>query len=415
MRVLKWVVIGSGGLLALLVIAALILTQLVDPNLYRGPIERQVTAATGRAFRLQGDIDLTFFPWLSLTTGPAALSSPPDFPEPQFLHWREAHVGVRLLPLLRGELVVDRVRLVGLEARLLRAADGRVNWAFESGATDARGTLPDIEGIELRDSQLNYEDATSGTRLRLDDLRLDLGPVRTGAPLRVEAAATVSSPAVPERASVSIATVVTLGPPLLLANTEVSGKLFDGRFAESGIPWRFAAPSLRYEPANGAVAAPAWELDFNEARIRGATTAALGDTPSASGTLSLAPVSLRGTLAAAGIELPRARDPDAYKTVKLSAGFRVSGQSLQIEPLEIVLDDTRLTGRVTRDEGVIRFSLQGDRMDLGRYLKPEDVESEPFVFPTAALKALRAEGTLDIDEATLEGVKMRGVRLSAGP
>jgi hypothetical protein len=54
-------------------------------------------------------------------------------------------------------------------------------------------------------------------------------------------------------------------------------------------------------------------------------------------------------------------------------------------------------------------------MDLGRYLKPEDVASEPFVFPIAALKALRAEGTLDIDEATLEGVKMRGVRLSAGP
>jgi AsmA protein len=77
---LKWVVIGAGGLLALLVIAALILTQLVDPNRYRGPIERQVTAVTGRAFRLQGDIDLTFFPWLSLTTGPAALSSPRVWP-----------------------------------------------------------------------------------------------------------------------------------------------------------------------------------------------------------------------------------------------------------------------------------------------------------------------------------------------
>jgi len=401
--------------LALLVITALILTQLVDPNRYRGPIERQVTAATGRAFRLQGDIELTFFPWLSLTTGAAELSSPAGFPEPQLLRWRDAHVGVRLLPLLRGELVVDRVRLVGLEARLLRAADGRENWTFESGNPDARGTLPDIEGIELRESQLFYADEASGTRLRLDGLRLDVEPVRTGVPMRVEAAATVSSPAAPERASVNIATVVTLGPPLLLANTEVSGKLLDGRFAGRDVPWRFAAPRLSYVPVAGTVAAPEWGLDFNEARIRGATTAALGDALTASGTLSLAPVSLRETLAAAGIELPPTRDPNAYRTLKFGAGFRVAGQSLQIEPLDIVLDDTRLTGRVTREEGVLRFALRGDRMDLGRYLKPEGAPGEPFVLPIAALKALHAEGTLDIDEATLEGVQMKGVRLSAGP
>ena len=37
------------------------------------------------------------------------------------------------------------------------------------------------------------------------------------------------------------------------------------------------------------------------------------------------------------------------------------------------------------------------------------------MFPAAALKALRAEGTLDLDEATLDGVTMKGVRLGAGP
>lgn len=414
---MKWLAIGLGGLLALLLGAAFILTQLVDPNRYRGPIEREVAAATGRAFRLQGDIELTFFPWLSLTTGAAELPSPAGFPEPQFLRWREAHVGVRLLPLLRGELVVDRVRLVGLDARLVKAADGRVNWAFNSATEDTQtaGTLPDIAGIELRDSRLAYEDTAGGTLIRLDDVELDAGPIRTGVPMRVAAGATVSKQGLAERVVADVNTVLTLGPPLLLADTAIEGKLQGGRFAAGGVPWRFAATSVSYDAVSGAVAAPAWELRFNDAEIRGATTATLGRTPSASGTLSLAPVSLRETLAAAGIELPATRDPDAWKTVKIGAGFRVAGSSMQVDPLDIVLDDTHLTGRVTRDAGVIHFALRGDTLDIGRYLKPEDAPSEPFVFPTAALKALQVEGTLDIDDATLDGVRMKGVRLGAGP
>jgi len=54
-------------------------------------------------------------------------------------------------------------------------------------------------------------------------------------------------------------------------------------------------------------------------------------------------------------------------------------------------------------------------MDLDRYLKPEDAPSEPFVFPVAALKALRAEGTLEIDEGVLGGARLRGIRLGAEP
>jgi hypothetical protein len=52
-------------------------------------------------------------------------------------------------------------------------------------------------------------------------------------------------------------------------------------------------------------------------------------------------------------------------------------------------------------------------MDVDRYLKPAGTPSEPFVFPAEALKALRARGTLAIDEAALEGVRLRGVVFEA--
>lgn len=413
----KWLAIGLGGLIALLLLAAFVLTQFVDPNAFRGPIERRVTEATGRAFHLEGDIELAFFPWLSLTTGAAAIASPPGFPAPRFLNWREAHVGVRLVPLLRGELIVDRVRLTGLDAHFVKAADGRVNWEFGGGAgeDEASRPLPEIAGIELRDSRIAWDDEAGGTHLRFDALQLAIGPVREGAPMRVRAAAAVSKRGLAERATVTVATVVTLGPSAALADTRIGGRLLDGRFATDGVPWRFAAPEIRYDPASGALTVPGWEIGFAKAEVRGATTATLGAAPSATATLSLAPVSLRDTLAAAGITLPPTRDPTAYTTVQIGAGLRVFGYSLQVDPLDIVLDDTHVTGRVTREEGVIHFALHGDRMDLARYLEPADAPGKPFVFPAAALKALRAEGTLDLDEATLDGVTMKGVRLGAGP
>lgn len=426
MRVVKWLLIGLGGLVAVLVLAALVLTQLVDPDRYKGVIERQVAAATGRELRLTGDIELAFFPWLALTTGAAELPAPAGFSDPHFLAWREAHVGVRLLPLLRGELRVDRIRLVGLDARLVRQADGRVNWALGGGETDASvdaagtGTLPDIAGVELRDSRVSYVDAASGLQLKLDDVRLDIAPIRRGVPMRVEAAAAVSKAGLAEQATFELAARVSAASSIVIEGAKLDGKLLGGRFAASGVPWRFAAPRIGYDTASGVVTAPEWQLGFDDARLTGALTATLGETLAAKGRLDLAPVSLRATLAAAGVDLPPTRDRAAYKVVKLGAAFRVAGDTLEIDPLDVQLDDTRLTGHVTRGAGegadtVIRFALHADRMDIDRYLKPQDAPSEPFVFPTAALKSLRAEGTLAIDEAVLGGARLRGVRFGTDP
>ena len=71
----------------------------------------------------------SFFPWLALRTGEGRFGNAPGFgPEPMAT-WRSAQLGVRLFPLLRGELVVDRVE----SRRRRRAADAarpmaRANW-----------------------------------------------------------------------------------------------------------------------------------------------------------------------------------------------------------------------------------------------------------------------------------------------
>jgi AsmA protein len=104
MRALKigaWIV---GGLIGLIMIAMLAIVLLVDPNDYRDDIERMVHEKTGRPLTLSGDLKLSFFPWIALEVGPAALGDAPGFGDEPFASIQRARVGVRFLPLLRGQI-----------------------------------------------------------------------------------------------------------------------------------------------------------------------------------------------------------------------------------------------------------------------------------------------------------------------
>ena len=129
MRALKiagWVI---GGLIALIGVALLLVVLFVDPNDYRDDIAQAVEQRTGRRLTLSGDLKLSVFPWVALDVGPATLGDAPGFGDEPFVSIERARVGVRLLPLLRGDLEVGHVQLEGARIRLVTDSSGRNNWA----------------------------------------------------------------------------------------------------------------------------------------------------------------------------------------------------------------------------------------------------------------------------------------------
>src|SRR4029453_2010917 len=96
--------------------------------------------------------------------------------EREFLALDSAHGSVALLPLLRGELVVDRVRVSGLKARIVKGKDGRFNFQDliePEGQKPAAKAPPkdpkqggavkfDIAGLSVERSSLAYTDLNSG-------------------------------------------------------------------------------------------------------------------------------------------------------------------------------------------------------------------------------------------------------------
>src|SRR5678816_1889363 len=166
MRPLRIVAYVAAGLIGLIVIGLILVVVFVDPNDYRDDIQRIVKEKTGRELTLSGDLKLSVFPWIALETGPASLGDAQGFgPEP-FVSIKEAHVGVRLLPLLRGKVEVGSVRLDGARIRLITDESGRDNWADlgksetppttpqpETGATE----IPTIAGLEISDAAVVME------------------------------------------------------------------------------------------------------------------------------------------------------------------------------------------------------------------------------------------------------------------
>jgi AsmA protein len=384
-RVLKWVSIVVGSLVALVLIGVLVVVWLVDPNRFKPRIERAVRDATGRDFTLVGDIELGFFPWLALRTGEGRFGNAPGFGAEPMVAWRQAQLGAKLFPLLRGELVADRVLLSGVDLRLVRHADGRANWegiggrepqARSSGETKFR-----IDGIEIEDSRISFVDEAVPRRIEITGFDLETDEIAPGNPF---------------------------------TDTEIAGTLHMDGFAPAGVPFRLAVPRVELPEDFSSITVQEFEASLGALELEGGVRGTLGDSPRLSGHVESNEFDPRALLAAVGITAPRTTDPKALGVLALNADWTFDAGALALEPFSLRLDDTRFTGRFRRaagDDPVATLDLAGDALDVARYVPPPDPASEPFTLPTAMLKALRFTGTIELAQATYADTKLQGVTL----
>jgi AsmA protein len=384
-RILKWISLGLAALLLLLVLGIAVVVWVVDPNTFKPRIEAEVKKATGRDFTLVGDIELGFFPWLALRTGPGSFGNPPGFPAEPMAAWQSAQLGARLFPLLRGELVVDRVRLKGADLRLVRHADGHGNW--EGIGSNEPPPPPGektryitVDGVEIEDSRLLFVDeAPPGRRVEITALRL---------------------------------TTDAIAPDQPFTDTGIAGVLHMDGFAPAGVPFELEVPHAALTKDYSNLAIREFKLAFGGFEAAGSVNGDFGETVNLAGTISSNTFDPRALLTSVGIEAPKTTDPTALTRLQLDTTWKVDAGALAIDPLRLTLDDTHFSGNFHRGAGedpVGDFALRGDALNISRYIPPTDPASEPFVLPTAMLKALKFRGVFELEQATLDDVVMKGV------
>ena len=161
--------IAVGALVLLLFAAALVLVATFDANRYKTVAIDWMQTEHQRRLAIDGPIELSFFPRLAVQVSRLRISERGS--DDEFVSVDEAALAVRVLPLLRKQLVIDRVSARGVRATYLRDAKGvrNIDDLLSSGGPGAQagpgepapgstGLRFDVSAVQLDDLRLRVRD-----------------------------------------------------------------------------------------------------------------------------------------------------------------------------------------------------------------------------------------------------------------
>jgi AsmA protein len=181
MRALKFIGFALLALLVLAAVAVAVAAWRFDPAWAKQKLTQAIYERNQRVLTIDGVPALSFFPSIGVQLGKASLSEPRSTQE--FARVDNARVSVRLMPLLSRQVIVDRIELNGLSARILRDKNGKFN--FDDMVSAQKATPPaapqgtpitfDVAGVAVTGSSILFRDEKAGRAIRLSDLSIKTG------------------------------------------------------------------------------------------------------------------------------------------------------------------------------------------------------------------------------------------------
>lgn len=445
---IRIVAIAAGVILLLVGLLAAYMALVFDPNDYRDQLAVQVHKQTGRELVIAGDIGLSVFPWLGVGLERVSLGDAPGFGEEPFARIERAELRARLMPLVRGEVEVDRVVLHGLALKLVRDANGRGNWEDLARPDDpeapetARDTDPAaaasgvafvVGGVEVESASVSWHDMQAGARHELTNVSLKLGEVRPGVRFPLAFGLDVNSSSPPLAGRLDLSGQVLVDAERSAASIQALTLRFDGR--GEGLPGGALAialdAALELDMVAGTMQVSDLTLDAAGVRASGELNGiGLLDKPVFTGRLSVAEFNPREVLRALGQTLPAFSHATALTRASLSSGLEASAGGVSLKGLELRLDDSVLRG----DAGIADFTRQSLRFDLvldsinaDHYLAPQQdkpaAADQPAVVATpgaaaagidpAVLRSLDLDGRFRLGELIMSGLRMSDIDINA--
>lgn len=271
---MKKLIMALVGVVVLLLVVAMVVPTLVPVEKYKEEGIAQVKAATGRDFRIEGDVGFSLFPVLGFSAEKVALGNVAGAAAPDMVSLEKLQVKVKLLPLISGEIAVDSFVLVKPVISLEIDKNGKPNWEFPAAAADpaakssnqpaastpASGDAgaPALQQVRLGDiridqGQFAFIDHKAGSKQQIQDLNLKLKLPSLDEPLELDGDLVWQGQKINLDANVdALRQVLAAKPAKVVLNVaadpvklEVSGEFTNGKLVQFTGPVKLDVPSVR--------------------------------------------------------------------------------------------------------------------------------------------------------------------------
>lgn len=404
-RVFK--IVGIISLVIVLVISGVIvyLVSTVDLEQIKQQISENVQKETGRELLIKGQLDLAFFPWIKVEIGETHFGNAPGFTG-DFASFSRAQASLKLMPLFSKQVEMSTLVFDDFNINLQQRKDGVNNWddltkakaeepsakvatAEDSKTAGAIALL--VEGVNIRNARITYQDDKAGSTTSLTDFNFTAGQIglKKDFPFSIDFKVKLSEPEI--AGDYQVKGVANMDPEGgLFKIKELS---FDSALTASDMPVRTIDLGIKADLG--------FDLNRMDLDVKG--------------------FDLQTTLK--GEAIP---NQSAEMQVKTDITFDVKAMVANLKPLSIDYPGGTMQGDFAyaqvKEQQKIDFTLRADHIDVDRFVAPvPEVQTEATDKSAAAtgaagtnnqaLRKLLVNGDLKIDNLTKDKLLISNIAM----
>ncbi|BAN34382.1 AsmA family protein [Sulfuricella denitrificans skB26] len=445
-KTLKYGLIFVGALLVVFLALIALVAATFNPNDYKPLIVKLVQEKKQRTLKLEGDIKLTFFPRIGADLGKLSLSDHGS--DKEFAAIDSARVSLALLPLLKKQLVVDRIRIDGVRARLVRYPDGStsIDDLLKKEEEESEQFKFDIKGVSITRAAFSFDDRMAERKLDISGLEFESGRLANNQPGKIDLKFTLQGDKPKINAQVALASGLLFDIEAKAVTLDGLTVSLAGKRGDGGMEISLTSPKFELGPER---VAGKLDLTAKMTQAKGNLNLALSvPALTGKGNVFRAETFTLDVNGQQGENIIKSRlaspfsanlDTHQFSLDKLVASFDLSGPAMAkaldvnlggVARIDLDKQDAHLDLSGRLDESKLKaklgishfdapaydFDIVIDQLDIDRYLppgRPEDKARQPekpldFSF----LKNLNANGRLSIGALKVANIKSSNIKLN---
>ncbi len=432
LKIILYLLIAS---IITILVTVVCLPFIVNPNDFKIQIEDLVKKETGRTLTIKGDLKLSIFPWLGLSTGQISLSNAKGFGRKNFAQIQQSEIKIKLISLLSKQLDVSEIVFKGLNLHLSKNKQGVNNWDDfknlsnkDSKASNSLAILA-IAGLSIEDAAITWDDLQTNQHSEIKNIQVKIGQLNFNQkiPLKLSLEFINQEPSFTQTVDISSQLIIDSSLNIFQLKDFKLALIAKGKTIPTGSLSIYLFTNALFNKTEQQLKLSELNINLGEFKFKADLNADLRTPEKINLTATIANFNVAKFLHKMEINLPKMADEKALTDFEVVFKLQANTEQVNISDLVLKLDESTLKGSIKISNFIkptVQFDLSVDRINIDRYLPPKNSQiSKKIVTPASTaiigvsaipiemLKNLDIAGQIIIKQLKVNDLKMQELTL----